>query len=122
MTRPMRCCTAICTCRLESASLFPFTVTLVDPPNMETIIGGTIRASPGHNVSWAEEKAFMPGAVTVIVYTFGGNCVNENCPLLPDSTVRMTEPADLANVTPGTLQHVSIRIKHRPSSASAIGR
>ena len=25
--------------------------------------------------------------------------MNENCPLLPDSTVRMAEPADLANVT-----------------------
>src|SRR5215813_12426691 len=99
MTRPMRCCTAICTCCLESSSLFPLTVTLVDPPNTERVIGGTICTSPACNGSGEEEKAFMPGATTLIVYTSGGNCVNENCPLLPDSTLREADPADPDNVT-----------------------
>src|SRR5262252_8620228 len=99
MTRPMRCCTAICTCCLESSSLFPLTVTLVDPPNTERVIGVTIWACPARNESWGDSKVLMPGAVTVIVYTSGGNSVNENCPLIPESTVRTAEPADPANVT-----------------------
>src|SRR5215471_9268537 len=94
MTRPMRCCTAICTCCLESSSLFPLTVTLVDPPNTERVIGGTIWDCPARNESRGEAKALIPGAVTVIVYTSGRNSVNENCPLLPDSTVRKVEPPD----------------------------
>src|SRR5215470_6427726 len=99
MTPPMRWCTAICTCCLESSCLFPFTVTLVDPPNTESVIGGTIWASPAPNESWEETEALMPGAVTVIVYTSGGSSVNKNCPLLPDSTVRKAEPADPASDT-----------------------
>ena len=52
---------------LASSSLFPFTVTLVEPPDTESLIAGKKRTSSACNGIRGDVKRFIPGAVTVIL-------------------------------------------------------
>src|SRR5215469_12648619 len=88
----------MCTCSSDNCLLLPLTVTFVLRGEIDRVTGGKIWNSPGRNRIWDDVKVDIPGTVTVILYTSGGNPANANCPLMPDFNMR-EKPESPSSVT-----------------------